>query len=108
MCSMCGDIRRVVHWSDVDFGIVGSSPLLERESLRRRMRAERVRVLASILGPLGVSITEDWSSGTWGIQSRTGRSMRVENLEDLWSALGAWGIAVPDPVEAFTAKSGAV
>lgn len=97
MCMMCGDIRRVVHWSDVEAALGKELPPLAQESWRRRMRAERARLLSQLLAPARIHIADDWASGSYLVRDATGRSALAEDLEAVWDTLQTWGVPLPDP-----------
>ncbi len=84
MCSLCGVMGGGAHWSNS-----GDSPEAfagrGQPHTRQRERQERVRLVNRILSFYGLRL-QDWQGVSYRLQNKTGQTLLVDNLSDLWAA----------------------
>lgn len=97
MCSLCGVLGGRGHWSDSS-----SSPEAFRTRLdvmtRRGERQARTRLVNKVLEFYGLTLS-DWAGTSYVLTSRTGRTVLVENLTELWAAAEDLGKQPCDPLD---------
>jgi hypothetical protein len=84
MCSLCGVLGGNEHWADA----VARPGVYSRAAdplLRRRERADRVRIANRILAHWHL-VLSDWQGASFVLATRTGRTELVEDLGHLWTA----------------------
>jgi hypothetical protein len=82
MCSLCGMLSGQAHWTE---SASAPSVFAARDELhtRHRERQTRTRLVNAILKHYGLELT-DWSGASYILSNRTGRSVMVNNLGELW------------------------
>ena len=76
MCSLCGMLEGQLHWTE------SKLPAAQVHSQWRERQA-RVRLVNAVLQHYGLKLTE-WSGKSYVLSSRTGRTVIVDNLSELW------------------------
>jgi hypothetical protein len=77
VCGLCGILGDGSHWAD---GVTGPSAI---PWLRREARRQRVALASAALRPFGLSLA-DWQGATFLLRNRTGATLPVATLADLW------------------------
>lgn len=97
MCGLCGVLGGRGHWSDS-----ASSPAAFRTRLdattRRGERQARTRLVNKVLKFYGLTLS-DWAGASYVLSSRTGRTVLVENLTELWAFAEDLGKRPCDPLD---------
>ena len=86
MCSLCGTLLGSYHWTDR-----AASPQVFAPELSPTLVGERqyrTQVLNAILGYYGLSVS-DWAASRYVLKSKTGRTVLLNNLSELWPAAEA-------------------
>ena len=82
MCSLCGVLGER-HWTD---SASHAEAFPDRaETTRGAERQHRTRLANTILGHYGLG-EKDWTGASYVLSTRTGRTVMVDNLTQLWSA----------------------
>jgi hypothetical protein len=84
MCSLCGMLGAPDHWTES----AGSpSVFAGREAVhtRQRERQARTRLINTVLAHYGLNL-RDWSGSAYLLSNRTGRTVIVNDLAQLWAA----------------------
>jgi hypothetical protein len=84
MCSLCGILGANEHWADA----AARESVYTRNAdpmLRRRERADRVRLANHVLAFYGMQLS-DWQGASFLLSTFTGKSEIVEDLGHLWPA----------------------
>lgn len=93
MCLLCFELAPEDHWADAD-------SVRELTGAARTARRRRGRVLAKVLAPYGLTIS-DPGAGPWVIADRKGAAELATALSAIWRA--ADGLA-PRPIDALDPK----
>jgi hypothetical protein len=64
-----------------------------------RARQELTRLLCGVLKPYGLTV-DDWAGSAYLLRTRTGNSVLVENLSQLWAQAEAMQRRACDPLDA--------
>jgi len=83
MCSLCGVLGGRGHWTDSNAAPEAFRSRTERHT-RARERQLRTRLINQVLQHYGLSL-KDWASDQYVLKSRTGRSVIVGNLSEVWA-----------------------
>ena len=84
MCSLCGILAGRGHWTESSANPEVFAGRDEAHTATRERR-QRTRVLNVVLAHYGLSVS-DWAASRYVLRSRTGRTVLVENLNELWTA----------------------
>jgi hypothetical protein len=82
MCSLCGVLGGNEHWADA----AARDGVYSRNvdpMMRRRERAQRVRIANAVLKLYGMKLS-DWQGAAYLLTTLTGKSDIVEDLGHLW------------------------
>ena len=94
MCGLCGELGGADNWAD---GLAGG-----RASavpwLRRRARRQRVLLGDHVLQRYGLRL-EDWQGRDYLLRKRTGATVRVDALADLWAKADMLAGVAIDPLD---------
>lgn len=97
MCSLCGVLGGRGHWTES-----ASSPdafASRRDvSTRRRERQERTRLANRVLRHYGLKLA-DFSGSSYVLSNRTGRSVMVDNITEVWMAAEQMIRGACDPLD---------
>lgn len=99
MCGVCGTLGGEEHWSSGAGRIQGSDGLT-----RRAERAQRIRILNLVLGPLKVRIS-DWHGRSFLVVGSTGKQQVVDSLPHIWSAVQTMTGRCIDPLAESSASA---
>ena len=97
MCSLCGVLGGNEHWADA----AAREGVYTRNvdpMLRRRERAQRVRVANAVLKLYGMKLS-DWQGAAFLLSTLTGKSEIVEDLGHLWPMAEKLSGRLCDPLE---------
>jgi len=97
MCSLCGMLGGVEHWTDAasnpdSFGNRARTHTWHRE------RQDRVRLINIIIQHFGLTVS-DWSGSSYLVRSQTGKTMIVDNLSQIWDAAETITGKLCDPLD---------
>lgn len=100
MCGLCGVLGGDEHWSET-----GSSPAVfggraEAET-RRQERLRRAQLANKVLAPHGLKL-RDWQGASYLLTNRTGKSLVVQHLAQLWPAAAELAGRPLDPLAPAT------
>ncbi len=84
MCSLCGMFGPQDHWTDSTGSAAAFASRAETHT-RHRERQARTRLVNVVLEHDGLNLT-DWSASAYLLSSRTGRTVIVNDLAQIWSA----------------------
>ena len=87
MCGLCGNFGAADHWSMVPLG--EATPTADRQ--RHAQAANR------LLSPYGLKL-EVWS-GRYTLRNRTGRSVVISSIGELWQAADRLSATPCDPLD---------
>ena len=97
MCSLCGVLGGRGHWTES-----ASSPEAfasrQDQRTRRRERQEQTRLANRVLQHYGLKIT-DFSGASYVLSNRTGRSVIVNNITEVWIAAEEMNKKGCDPLD---------
>jgi hypothetical protein len=96
MCSLCGMLGAVQHWTDAagsEGAFAGRMP-----ATRRQERQRRAALANRILGHYRLKLA-DFEGRSYVLSSRTGRSEIVADLIGMWSAAERLAARPCDPLE---------
>ena len=98
MCVLCAQIFSEVHWSErqlkPEWITTGAG-----ETIRRRDRRARIRLIAAVLAHYGMEITDDWSATNYVLGDRKGNHQVLGSLAELWPAASRMAGRVVDPLD---------
>jgi hypothetical protein len=84
MCALCGMFGSQDHWTDSAASPAAFASRTEAHT-RHRERQACTRLANLVLGQYGLKLS-DWSGNAYLLASRTGRTVIVNDLAQLWSA----------------------
>ena len=96
MCEVCATFGRGRHWTD-RAGSVPSRPEAVDILAYRGERRQALRVVNAQLAPLGLGV-RDWDGEAFGVFARSGASLKVADLGELWAAVERIGGSAVDPL----------
>ncbi len=82
MCGLCGILGNDVHWTDAS----GLIEVDELAHIKRLQRQERITYLNPLLQRFSCSVS-DWQGKAYLLRSFTGKTIIVDNLTALWTAV---------------------
>ena len=84
MCGLCGTLGGRGHWSDSAEAPEAFAGRVEKHTWQRE-RQGRVRLVNRVLRHYGLSLA-DWEASSYILRNRTGQTVMVANLSELWPA----------------------
>jgi hypothetical protein len=84
MCALCGVLGGSDHWADAA-ARPGVYTRAADPVMRRRERANRVRIANQVLAVFGLRLS-DWQGTSYLLATFTGKTEIVEDLAHLWAA----------------------
>jgi hypothetical protein len=84
MCSLCGVLGGPGHWTESS-SAPGAFTSRRDQVTHRRERQERTRVANRVLAHYGLKLA-DFSGSSYVLSNRTGRSLIVDNITEVWIA----------------------
>ena len=97
MCSLCGVLGGRGHWTES-----ASTPeaFTSRPdpTTRRRERQARTQIANRVLTHYGLSL-KDWNGSSYILSTKTGRTVIVDNLSEVWIAAEALVHGECDPLD---------
>jgi hypothetical protein len=93
MCGLCGSLGGR-DWTD---GVASGAPSAVPHD-RRRARRARAGAASRVLAPFGLSLT-DWQGSAFVLRHRTGASVPVGGLLDLWPTADKLAGRAIDPLD---------
>ena len=97
MCSLCGILGGRGHWADSAASPDAFAGRAERHT-RRRERQDRTRLINRVLSHYGLSL-QDWQGNAYVLKSRTGRSIMVDDLNQVWAEAERLSRKACDPLD---------
>jgi len=97
MCGLCGVLGGPRHWADAA-ARPGVYTQHGDEFERRRERRARIAGLGAALRPVGLKV-DDWQGTAYLLADRTGASVLVDDLAQLWAAADRLGTRPCDPLD---------
>ncbi|MDL0105192.1 hypothetical protein [Campylobacter vicugnae] len=83
MCVLCGELVSALHWSDL--GGNGSTITVgDTQGQRLKSRLKKVKYANKILSFYALKLSE-WQNSKYILSNKTGKSVIVNDLGDLWS-----------------------
>ena len=83
MCVLCGELVSALHWSDL-----GGNGLIitvgDTQGQRLKSRLKKVKYANEILSFYALKLSE-WQNSKYILSNKTGKSVIVNDLGDLWS-----------------------
>lgn len=83
MCILCGELVAALHWSDLNSSNATIS-VGETQGDRLKSRLKKVKYANEILGFYALKLSE-WQNSKYILTNKTGKSVIVNDLGDLWS-----------------------
>ncbi len=93
MCGLCGELGGAGGWAD---GVAAGASAVPW--LRRRARRRRVALGNHVLHRYGLRL-EDWQGRDYLLRKRTGATVRVDTLADLWAKADILAGMAIDPLD---------
>lgn len=93
MCGMCGLLGAVADWSVP--GTQSGRAAIAAQPIALRMA--QARCLSAISAYGGVTV-RDWMHSSWIVESRSGATLIVEGIPQLWDAMGTLMPSGIDPL----------
>ena len=84
MCSLCGVLGGRAHWTESTAHPEAFAGRTDTHT-RRRERQQQTRLANAVLKHYGL-VLSDWSGASYVLRSATGRSVIVQNLNEVWIA----------------------
>ncbi len=97
MCGLCGILGGKGHWTDSASNPGAFGERAETHT-RRRERQERVRLANEVLDFHGLTLS-DWAGTSYVLRSRTGQTVLLDNLSELWRAAARLSRRPCDPLD---------
>jgi hypothetical protein len=97
MCSLCGVLGGRGHWTESTSTPEAFASRLDATT-RRRERQERTGIANRILTHYGLTL-KDWGGSSYILSTKTGRTVIVDNLSEIWIAAEALTQGECDPLD---------
>ncbi len=94
VCGLCGELGSGDGWAD---GVAGGGASAV-PWLRRQARRQRVKLGNHVLHRYGLRL-EDWQGRDYLLRKRTGATLRVDTLADLWTKADILACVAIDPLD---------
>lgn len=97
MCSLCGMLGGVEHWTDPSSNPETFGRRTQTHTWHRE-RQDRTRLINAVLRYSGLSVS-DWSGNAYLVRSHTGKTVIAENLSQIWQAVDTITGQPADPLD---------